>query len=241
MTESKKGLLIAIEGTDGSGKATQTELLKNYLNRNSSAVAFSFPDYEGNTFGKEVRHFLNGDYGELNEVHPKFASMLYATDRLESRERLIEAQMENDYVILDRYVQSNMIHQGSRMSETNVKGMIDWISYLEYDINKMPRPDVTLFLNVPPTTSDTLVEKRARTNFATRQRDIQESDKEHILNAYNLACELAYDEKWEEVVCTEQGYIKSITQVHELVLLALGMGPLSIPVGLRPTNNWGVR
>src|SRR4029077_2790190 len=113
---SQPGKLIAIEGVDGSGKRTQTDLLSRALvARGISCRSVSFPRY-GSFFGIMIARFLNGEFGELEAVDPHFAALLYAGNRLEAKAELDAALAAGKTVLADRYVASNMAHQGSRVA-----------------------------------------------------------------------------------------------------------------------------
>src|SRR5271163_4764483 len=110
------GKLIAIEGIDGSGKRTQVELLAHALTERGYTVhQIAFPKYES-TFGKLVGQFLDGRLGPLEHVDPRFTALLYAGDRLEAKPELEAALQQGQIVLADRYVASNLAHQGARRS-----------------------------------------------------------------------------------------------------------------------------
>src|SRR5580704_15426600 len=108
--------LIAIEGIDGSGKGTQSRILVERLRQSGRKVELiSFPRYEETFFGRLIGSFLNGQFGTLDQVHPVLVSLLFAGDRFESRPKLEKALATCDVVVLDRYVASNVAHQGAKI------------------------------------------------------------------------------------------------------------------------------
>jgi dTMP kinase len=108
--------LVAIEGIDGSGKGTQARQLLQRLEADGlRARLLSFPRYEATFFGRAVGQYLDGAFGSLGQVHPFFASLLFAGDRFESRSLLTDALAAHDIVVLDRYVASNVAHQAARL------------------------------------------------------------------------------------------------------------------------------
>ena len=112
------GMLVVLEGIDGSGKGTQARLLVDALARRGfTARLFSFPCYDETFFGREVGRYLNGAFGDLHSVPPEFAALLYAGDRLEKRDELLVALRDADVVVCDRYVPSNFAHQAARTGE----------------------------------------------------------------------------------------------------------------------------
>ena len=115
----KKGFFIVIDGTDGSGKATQTKLLAEKLKKSGRKVkTIDFPQYENNFFGKMVGRYLSGEFGKSSEVSPYLASILYAGDRFEEKETIEKWLNEGFVVIADRYASSNQIHQGGKISNS---------------------------------------------------------------------------------------------------------------------------
>ena len=151
MSSISRGQLIVIDGADGSGKATQTKLLAERLRRSGKLVAeFSFPQYESNMMGQLIGECQRGDHGDFTHLSAKIASVLYAVDRYETKELIIEALNKNDFVIMDRYVSANQIHQGGKISDsTERRKFMQWLEDLEHDVFKLPKPDVVFYLSVP--------------------------------------------------------------------------------------------
>ena len=146
-----KGKLIVIDGTDGSGKATQVELLAKALKKEGHKVqVVDFPEYYDNFFGKFIGHCLSEQYYNWLKVHPKIASVVYAADRFESKEK-IEGFLKKGYVVIaNRYVSANQIHQGGKIASAKKRAeFIKWLDEMEYKVFKIPRPDVTLYLSLP--------------------------------------------------------------------------------------------
>ena len=146
--------LIVIEGTDCSGKKTQTKLLKDHLEKDNISVEyFSFPNYNSPT-GKIIENPYLGKYEksyfkeDILKIDPKVSSLYFAADRRYHLEK-IKNTLEKNIVILDRYVDSNMAYQGSRLDRKNRIEMYHWLEKLEYDLLELPRPNLTIFLYVP--------------------------------------------------------------------------------------------
>ena len=158
-------MLVAIEGIDGSGKGTQAERLRAGLVADGvSCSLMSFPRYEATLFGRAVGDFLNGRFGTLEQVDPHLAALLYAGDRLESRDDLLAAIDTHDVVVLDRYVASNIAHQGAKTAPEERQKIIDWISQIEHEIYGLPYADLTILLDVHvPTAVELIARKSART------------------------------------------------------------------------------
>src|SRR3989338_3604891 len=114
-----KGKLIVIDGTDGSGKATQTKLLIKHLRRDGRRVeVVDFPEYYTNFFGKFIGHCLSEQYYNFVKIHPKIASVLYAADRFESKDKIKKWLNEGNIIIANRYASANQIHQGGKIGNT---------------------------------------------------------------------------------------------------------------------------
>src|SRR3989338_5111207 len=133
---SKRGKLIVIDGTDGSGKATQTDLLVKHLKRDGQRVkVVDFPDYYSNFFGKFIGHCLSERYYDFVKVHQKIASVLYAADRFESRDKIKKWIAEGNIVIANRYASANQIHQGGKIANTKKReSFLKWLAEMEYEV-----------------------------------------------------------------------------------------------------------
>ncbi len=142
---------LVIEGLDGSGKSTQLKLLRKYLDDHSVPFKYlHFRRLEEGIHGKLVARFLRGEMGANDQVDPYLVAMIFAGDRADAA-TLINGWMEEGYlVIVDRYVYSNIAFQCAKLIEMEERDQLrDWILELEYGHNKLPRPDVNLYLNVP--------------------------------------------------------------------------------------------
>jgi len=126
---TKKGKFIVIDGTDGSGKATQTKLLEIILKKNGYRVkTIEFPQYKKNFFGKLIKEHLQGLHGNFLSVNPYLASTLYAADRYESKQKIEKWLAEGYTVIADRYVSANQLHQGGKIKDIGVKVWVNtWV------------------------------------------------------------------------------------------------------------------
>jgi dTMP kinase len=148
---AKKGKFIVIDGTDGSGKATQVALLSKRLTKEGYKIKnVDFPEYYKNFFGKFIGHCLSEQYYNFVKVHPKIASVLYAADRFESKDE-IEGWLKKGYVVIaNRYVSANQIHQGGKIKNAKKReAFIKWLDEMEYGVFKIPKPDVVLYLDLP--------------------------------------------------------------------------------------------
>ncbi len=142
---------IVIEGLDASGKSTQLELLQQYLKTNKVNFKYlHFPRTNAPAYGDLIARFLRGEFGNIDTVNPYLVALLYAGDRKDASE-LIQSWLRKKYlVITDRYVHSNIAFQCAKLSNKKEREALkDWIYYFEYYYNKIPKPDMGLFLDVP--------------------------------------------------------------------------------------------
>ncbi|MGQ0816654.1 dTMP kinase [Acinetobacter baumannii] len=211
----KKGILITIEGIDGSGKGTQTQMLLNALrNRSIPTKIYSFPCYDETFFGKEVGAFLRGEFGSLEQVHPKLASILFAGDRFENKNK-INDDLNNGYVVIcDRYVDSNIAHQCAKLDKNKQQELANWLEKLEYEIFAVPKPDLTFFLDVPLSVSKSLVLKKKERSYTKEKEDIHESSYQYLENVYTIYQELCEKRAWIKINCLLENNMKSIEEIH---------------------------
>lgn len=146
-----KGKIITIEGLDGAGKSTQINLLTGKLNQLGIKHKFiHFPMLNQGVYGSLVAEFLRGEFGSLENVHPKLVALLFAEDRNEHQHKLNQWIEEGYLVILDRYVKSNIAFQCAKLSdESEKKALKKWILEFEFEFHQLPKPEASFFLNVP--------------------------------------------------------------------------------------------
>jgi len=196
-----QGTLIAIEGIDGSGKHTQAKLLEHsLLSRGYTVYATAFPQYES-WFGHMVGKFLNGEFGPLEGVDPRFTAMLYAGDRFEAKARLQSALGAGKIVLIDRYVGSNLAHQVARAAAEKRSEFLRWIEYLEYTIYGLPRENLILYLRVPPSHAQKLVASKSERNYTRATHDLQEKSLRHLEDAAEMYDMLSRSRPWATVQC----------------------------------------
>jgi len=177
-----KGKLLVIDGTDGSGKGTQTKLLVERLKSEGYPVeTISFPQYGQKSAGL-VENYLNGLYGTAEEVGPYRGSIFYACDRYDAAFKMRQWLNEGKVIVCDRYVTANMGHQGAKIiDEKALNDYLDWLHNLEYNIFQIPKPDLNVILHVTPETSQKLVDqKNQREYIGDKKRDIHEADINHL-------------------------------------------------------------
>lgn len=217
MENDEKGKIIVIEGTDCSGKATQSKLIEERLKKNGkNCIMFSFPCYDtptgkivgGAYLGKEE---ISKSYfcDEVAELDPKIASLYYAADRKYNIGKVIEYVDKGYYVILDRYVTSNLAHQGGKLSDKDERFyMYQWIDKLEYWLLGLPKPDKTIFLHVPYDFSKELQKSR-------KSLDELEKNPEHLKNAERAYIELSELYNWDKIECVQDNKLRSIEDIND--------------------------
>ena len=208
------GKFIVIEGTDCSGKETQSKLLVEKLQKKGyKAVRLTFPKYDSPTgrivggpyLGKKEICECWFKEGAVN-LDPKVASLYYAADR-KYHEQEIKNYLNDDYfVICDRYVSSNMAHQGSKIKDDEERfHMYEWIDKLEFWLLGLPKPDETIFLHVPYTYASML--KKNRTSL-----DEHETNEEYLKNSEMAYIELAELYNWKHIKCIKDNQMRDINE-----------------------------
>lgn len=213
--------IIAIEGTDGSGKNTQTKMLKEALQKMGHDVFLhSFPSYDSQSSGP-VKMYLGGELvSDPKEIEAKQASALYAVDRFCTVKQWQKTKTtEGKILLLDRYLYSNMIHQaGKAKTETEREEILAFIEYFEFGILRLPPADIVIFLDMPVAYSKKLANNRAQLKTGAKI-DIHERDKNHLEQAYKSAKYCAKKYKWHQIDClNDLGVIKSPEEIHGEVL-----------------------
>ncbi len=174
---------IVIEGIDACGKSTQINLLQQYLKKNKIKYKYlHFPRTDSPIYGELIAMFLRGDLGDINNVNPYLVALLYAGDRNNAK-KIISGWLKNNYlVIADRYVYSNIAFQCAKFDNQDKKNKLkQWIKYLEFEYNKIPVPDFSLFLDVPfEFTIKKLTKERSGEDrdYLKGQKDIHEQSME---------------------------------------------------------------
>lgn len=215
--------LIVIEGTDCSGKETQSRLLVKELNEiGKKAIYLTFPNYDSPTgkivggpyLGKEEiskSYFSEG----ASHVDAKVASLYFAADRYYNL-NIIKDYLDKDYiVIMDRYVSSNMAHQGGKIKDKEKRyEMYEWLEKLEYDMLGLIKPDMTIFLHMP--TEYAIVLKQNRTSL-----DDHEKDNEHLHLAELSYIELKDKYNFINIDCVKDNEIKSVEVIHNEIMKSI--------------------
>lgn len=224
-----KGKLIVIDGLDGAGKATQAALLVGALRKAGKKVAtLDFPQYEKQHFGRLIGECLSGKHGDFLHLSPKIASVLYAADRFEASAKIQKWLLAGYYVILDRYVSANQIHQGGKIRDIKERRVfLEWLQTVEYGVFGIPKPDRVIFLDVTPEVTRKLLLAQANKQtkkgyLGKREKDVVEESIEYMKNSRESALYLARTEKkWVKINCVARGEILPreviATKVYEAI------------------------
>jgi dTMP kinase len=220
----KHGKLIVIDGTDGSGKATQVDLLSKRLKKEGHIVKIvDFPEYYKNFFGKFIGHCLSEQYYNFLNVHQKIVSVLFAADRWESSKEMKEWLSKGYIVIANRYVSANQIHQGGKIKNAKKRAdFIKWLNQMEYEVFGLPRPDVTLYLSLPIKIVLRLLKERDSSEmkraYLKKKKDVYESDIDFLFNSRKSALKLEKEiPNFKKIECSLKGKILSREKVHEMI------------------------
>lgn len=224
---SLNGKIIVIEGTDGSGKQTQAKMLKERLETMGYDVySTAFPRYDSDS-SAAVRMYLDGKIkGKAGDISPKAASTFYAVDRYITHKREIEPVLEagNSVIVFDRWVESNIIHQGAKViagisncpeRQEHLQDFANWLYNLEYNDFEVPKPHVTIYLNVPIEYTIKLRKDRANKINGGSVQDIHEADNSHLINASEAGMLAAKMFNWEVIECVENDKMRTIEDIAE--------------------------
>ena len=212
-----RGKIIVIEGTDCSGKETQTKKLEEKLKEKGiKCKRFDFPMYNTPT-GKIIGgcYLGNEEIGEciFEEgplgVDPEVVCLYYAADRKYNMPKIMKYLEKGYYVILDRYTTSNLAHQGSKIKDKDERfRMYQWIDKLEYWLLGLPKPDTTFFLHVPYSYAVELKKNR-------KSLDEHEKSPEHLKNSETAYVELSELYNWHHINCIKNKEIRTIEDINE--------------------------
>lgn len=208
------GKLIVIEGTDGSGKSTQFRMLWEHLQ--ADQVSFQhivFPRYKEDSSAL-IRMYLGGQFGDKpSDVNAYAASSFYAVDRYASYKMDWGKWYEDGGLVLsDRYTTSNAVHQASKEPEEKQAAFLSWLYDFEYEKLGLPRPDLTIYLDVPTDFTEKLLRSReANTNT---QADIHEKDMQYLATCRETGRKAAAFYGWTVIDCVKDGAMRSIEDIH---------------------------
>jgi len=202
-------VLIVVEGLDGAGKSTQVSMLRSYLQEKCPTLEYiHFPRYDAPVYGDLIGRFLRGDFGDIGQVHPQLVALLYAEDRRDASTAMKESLMDENTILLDRYVYSNVAYQCAKTTDESERDALrKWIIETEYEAFDIPRPDVNIFLDVPLSfVRESLSKNRGGSDrdYLHGEKDIHEADisfQEKVREEYLRLCR--EDPLMERVDCSD--------------------------------------
>lgn len=201
-----KSRFIAIEGLDGAGKSTQITLLIDFLKGAGIKTKYvHFPRSGAGVFGNLIAKFLRGEFGDVKNVHPQLVALLFAEDRKDFSDTINKWLNEEYFVLVDRYVLSNIAFQCAKTKSNSEKTELrEWINRFEYEYNKIPKPNLSIYLDVPfEFTRQSLKEKRKgnERNYLNGKDDIHEKDME---------LQIAVKSEYEKLIKSENDIIRIV-------------------------------
>ena len=212
------GKLFVIDGTDGSGKQTQLGKLKERLTKEGIEYrTVSFPNYDSPS-SSLVKMYLSGEFGKnAKDISPYIASTFFAADRYATFQTGYKEYYENGGIIIaDRYTTANMVHQAGKIKDKEErKKFLDWLFDFEFNLYGLPIPTEVFFLNMPVEKAQELMANRENKFTHDTKKDIHESDKEHLRDAYNAACDVSKEYNWYKIDCVKNDQIRTIEDIHE--------------------------
>ncbi len=212
------GLFVAIEGTDGSGKGTQFELLSKKLQADGyDVVTFDFPEYDSEA-SFFVRKYLNGEYGSAEDVGPYTASLFFALNRYDASQRIRQALADGKVVLTNRFTASNMAHQGGKfINQAERRGFFVWLDNLEHQMLDIPRPNMSYILRMPAEVAQNLVDQKEKRSYTDKQRDIHEADLEHLQRSVEVYDDMAklFPRDFTVIESVKDGELQSVENIQQ--------------------------
>ncbi len=209
------GKLIVIEGTDGSGKSTQFKQLTEHLKADGHPFqTLVFPQYSEPSSAL-IRMYLGGEFGtKPSDVNAYAASAFYAVDRYASYKKAWgEWYEQGGLVVCDRYTTSNAVHQAAKEPQDQKEAYLKWLYEFEYDKLGLPRPDLTIYLDVPTAYTEKLL--RSREQATNTHADIHEQDMAYLATCRESGRAAAQYYGWTVIECVRDGAMRSIEDIHQ--------------------------
>ena len=203
-------MLTVLEGLDGAGKSTQVKKLRAYLESLSGSLEYiHFPRYDAPVYGDLISHFLRGDFGSNDAVHPQLVALLFAEDRHGAGPEMKKVLDRGGNILLDRYVYSNIAYQCAKLAdEDEAEALRDWIFNTEFGSFELPKPDLNIFLDVPIAFVESKLKSQrggSDRDYLEGGQDIHEADIEfqkRVRSIYRKQCEL--DPKFIRIDCSDE-------------------------------------
>lgn len=219
------GMFFVFDGIDGSGKATQTNLLlQRFRDEGYNAKKFSFPQY-GKSSAALVEAYLRGDFGQANEINPYAASLCYAFDRYAAAPEIRAHLTQGGIIIADRYVSANAGHQGGKLrTQQELRNFLQWLWDLEFAKLGIPKPTLAIILEISPETSLRLnqeksAEKQAQRAYLGERKKDQHENLKHLESAFRVFRMLPelFPREFVRVSCLANGALRAPEDIHEEV------------------------
>ncbi len=212
-----RGKLIALEGTDGSGKGTQLTFLVEYLTKQGIPhETLDFPRY-GKFFGDLAGKMLRGELGSNENIPAHLAVLPFAADRWQVRDELKGWLNDGKLVISNRYTASSAVYHAAKLPADQQMAFIDWVYRLEQKIIGLPKEDLVIYFRVPVGVAQNLIDKRAAET--PKEKDEYEKDRAMLFTVERLYGELAKQRpNWKTIECTRGGAMLPPVEIHKLVL-----------------------
>lgn len=213
-----KGKLIVFEGTDGSGKKTQAELLVRYFTeKNIAHATLDFPRYHESFFGALAGELLMGAFGPIEKVPAKLAVLPFACDRWQTKDDLVDSLTEGKLVLSNRYTASSAVYHAAKLPQEEQMAFIDWVYKLENEIIGLPKEDLVIYFHMPVDLAQSLINKRDAVGEKTK--DMYEKDAQLLSTVENLYQTLSSKfAHWQTIHCTKDGQIRPPEEIHKEVL-----------------------
>ncbi len=220
--KKRKGILIVIDGGDGSGKATQAELLIKYLKQKKIPVKyFDFPRYYQSFHGQTVARFLRGEFGTIDQVSPYLASLAYALDRASAKKEMDDFLKKGGIIVVNRYATSSMAYQGAKFEDKKKREeFLKWIYDLEYKVHRIPKENLVIYLYVPWQIGLELTMKKGDRRYLKGQKlDIHEKDIDYRKKVEEMYLDFVKKNKhWVMVDCVSNGKILPKEKIHTKII-----------------------
>lgn len=216
-----RGIIIDIEGADGSGKTEQASRLFEALKASQPKVTFfDFPRYYETRVGKLIGELLAGKHGDFMTAPAYLTALPYSIDRIQTKPDIVNALEEGGIIVSNRYTPSNMAHQSAKVPKEEQLELADFIEGLEYDDFGLPRPGIVFYLAVPTDIASELILKKNKREYLNGEdsRDLAERNLAHQDRARAAYLRLAAEKGWHVVECVKDGALRSPEDIHAEIL-----------------------
>ena len=215
--------LLAIEGADGAGKATAAAAVVRALeDTGKRAAVVSFPRYNDTIGGHVLGDFLAGR--SPHALGPREIAVLYALDRFESRAHIAEVAAENDVVVFDRYIASNVAYQAAKVDDADAPALIDWIVALETGQFALPAPDLSIYLDTPLDRARAQIAQKAQRSYTDRVYDEHEADtglQARVRARYAMLCEGDSIGRWVRIATSSDDAMRHPDAIAAEIVAAI--------------------